>query len=272
MRGFVFWTVLASAQFLVQAAFAWGNLGHQIICQIAYEELKPEIKARVDALVAIDPGYRTFADACTWPDHFPRIRKPEHYVNLPRSAKGIEVAHPCPIADRCVVSAILNDMRDLALSEDVTDQIRLLKSLGHWVGDIHQPLHVSFEDDQGGNSIAIHAAWDNCIIEQRIGQDYSQVAEQLRSEITDHDRARWIPQEIGVESVVGWANETFAITTRPDVQYCIQKEGSCWYASDQEQYRGGVQRVVPIYGAYLSTAAVWCGTNSKGLACGLARS
>ncbi len=33
-------------------------------------------------------------------------------------------------------------------------------------------------------------------------------------------------------------------------------QGSCWYASDQEQYRGGVQRVVPIYGAYLSTAAV----------------
>ena len=183
-------------------------------------------------------------------------------------------------ADRCVVSAILNDMRDLALSEDVTDQIRLLKSLGHWVGDIHQPLHVSFEDDRGGNSIAVtgvcweslHVVWDTCIIEQRIGLDYSQVAEQLRSEITDEDRARWIPQEIGVESVVGWANETFAITTRPDVQYCIQKEGSCWYASDQQQYRGGVQRAVAIYDAFFRPPLLWCGTNSKGLACGLARS
>jgi hypothetical protein len=44
-----------------------------VICQIAYEELKPEIKARVDALVAIDPKFRTFADACTAPDH-PHIR------------------------------------------------------------------------------------------------------------------------------------------------------------------------------------------------------
>ena len=52
--------------------------------------------------------------------------------DLPRSAKGIEVASPCPVADRCVISAILNDTRDLALSLDVSDQLRLLKSLGHW--------------------------------------------------------------------------------------------------------------------------------------------
>jgi S1/P1 Nuclease len=62
--------------------------------------------------------------------------------------------------------------KDLALlsSSTATEQERLesLKYLGHWVGDIHQPLHVSFEDDRGGNSVGIsgslcrwnlHAAW-----------------------------------------------------------------------------------------------------------------
>jgi S1/P1 Nuclease len=49
-------------------------------------------------------------------------------------------------------------------------KIRLivLKSVGHWVGDIHQPLHVSFVDDRGGNNIRVsgqcagnlHATWD----------------------------------------------------------------------------------------------------------------
>jgi hypothetical protein len=40
----------------------------------------------------------------------------------------------------------------------------------HWVGDIHQPLHVSYADDQGGNKIkpidgglytskALHSVW-----------------------------------------------------------------------------------------------------------------
>jgi len=96
-------------------AFAWGNVGRRVICQIAYEELKPEIKARVDALVAIDPKFRT----CTWPDVFLRQRSPEHYVDLPRAAKGIEVERPCPFADHCIISAILNDTRDLALSLNV---------------------------------------------------------------------------------------------------------------------------------------------------------
>ena len=118
-------TLVIAAALSPSPALAWGDVGHRVICQIAYEELKPEIKARVDALVAIDPKFRTFADACTAPDH-PHIRSPEHYVDLPRSAKGIEVAHPCPVADRCVISAILNETRDLALSLDVSDQLRLL--------------------------------------------------------------------------------------------------------------------------------------------------
>ena len=68
MRIFVF-AMFICAGCRVPAAFAWGDIGHRVICQIAYEELKPEIKARLDALIAIDPKFRTFADPCTAPDH-----------------------------------------------------------------------------------------------------------------------------------------------------------------------------------------------------------
>jgi hypothetical protein len=206
MRTLIVLAWLLGAAAMSSPAFAWGDVGHRVICQIAYEELKPEIKSRVDALVAIDPKFRTFPDGCTWPDVFPRQRPPEHFVDLPRTAKGIEVAHPCPVADRCVISAILNDTRDLAFSLDVSDQLRLLKSLGHWVGDVHQPLHVSFDDDRGGNLVAIegpcsksnlHTVWDKCIIEKKIGLDYADVAAKLRAEITDEDRAQWVPLSLG---------------------------------------------------------------------------
>ena len=178
--------IALNSSFVAQAS-AWGELGHQIICQIAYLELKPEIKARVDALIAIDPKFQTFADACTWPDKFPRIRSIEHFLNVPRTDQTVDPAHLCPVADRCVASAILNDTRDLAFSTDVNDQLRLLKSLGHWVGDIHQPFHVAFEDDKGGNAIQVtglcarnlHAVWDSCIIEKKIGLDYPALAEAL---------------------------------------------------------------------------------------------
>src|SRR5262249_31528946 len=92
------------------------DVGHKAVCEIAYQELKPEVKARVDALIAIDPKFHTFAESCTWPDMFPRQRPPEHYVNLPRNSAGLTADHPCPQADKCLVSAILSDMRDLAFS------------------------------------------------------------------------------------------------------------------------------------------------------------
>ena len=210
MRALIGLAAIIGAALMPSSAFAWGDVGHRVICQIAYEELKPEIKARVDALLRERHRGRT----------------------------------SLPVADRCVISAILNDTRDLALSLDVSDQLRLLKSLGHWVGDVHQPLHVSFDDDRCGNLVAIegactkanlHAVWDRCIIEKKIGLDYANIAAKLRAEITDEDRARWIPPIVDVAAVVAWANESSTIAEQPDVQYCVQVTDSCWYAWDQPE-------------------------------------
>jgi hypothetical protein len=53
------------------------------------------------------------------------------------------------------LTAIKKDFEVLS-SNNATQAQKLasLKFLGHWVGDIHQPLHVSFEDDWGGSSLA----------------------------------------------------------------------------------------------------------------------
>jgi hypothetical protein len=124
-------------------------------------------------------------------------------------------------------------------------------------------LHVSFDDDRGGNLVAIagpckfnlHSVWDNCIIEKKIGVDYADTAIKLRAEITDEDRAQWAPPIIDTAAVVAWANESSAIAERPDVQYCVQKADACWYASEQQEYRGGPQRVVALDDAYLAAQA-----------------
>jgi hypothetical protein len=142
-------TALSACSLLLPGpALAWGDLGHRIICEIAFQELNDTARERVKAMIRHDPEFNAFAESCTWPDH-PRRRAPEHYVNLPRDAAGLE-ADPCPLATDCVVSAIAKDLSVLSTSS-ATEQERLesLKYLGHWVGDIHQPLHVSFDDDRG---------------------------------------------------------------------------------------------------------------------------
>src|SRR5262245_52434433 len=133
---------------------AWGDTGHFIICEIAFQELNPKAREAVQRLIR--------------PDH-PRKRAGEHFVNLPRSATGLG-DQPCPVDAPCVVTAIETDLAALTRA-GATDAEKLvaLKFLGHWVGDVHQPLHVSFKDDKGGNDIHedgpcaenLHAAWDS---------------------------------------------------------------------------------------------------------------
>ena len=258
----VFLAAAASQLAAVPQAFAWGDAGHRIVCQLAYLELTPAAKAKVDALIALDPKFHTFAASCTWPDMFPPVRPAEHFLNVPRNARTVDPVNLCPVAEHCVASAILNDARELAAAQDAGERLRLLKSLGHWVGDIHQPLHVSFEDDKGANFIdatgacagSLHIAWDMCIVEKKIGTDETAVAAALRGEIADENRKAWTPASLDAAAVASWANESLAIAESPFVQYCFRHTDGCWYAVEVRQF-SGQKRSVEITAQYLEQEA-----------------
>ncbi|MBO9198163.1 S1/P1 nuclease [Rhizobium sp. 16-449-1b] len=239
-------------------ALAWGDEGHEIVCQIAYLELSPSARQHVDALIAQDTQFREFAKSCTWPDH-PRQRPSEHFLNVDRSAKQVDPAQPCGGAAKCVVSAIVNDTRDLAASPDGAEALRLMKSIGHWVGDVHQPMHVSYEDDRGGNKVYVtgpcddnlHSVWDTCILNETIGPDANSVAIDLRSEVTPQDRTNWIPSDITLDALLGWADESLAISRSPDVEYCILKGDVCQYDESRVKYDNQQTRSVVVDQSYL---------------------
>ena len=132
------------------SVFAWGGLAHEAVCEIAFLEVNDTARQRVIALIQQDEEFDTFRASCNWPDRPPRKRTPEHFVNVPRDMAEIG-DDECPLSENCVVTAIEDDFAVLA-SSDATDEEKLeaLKFLSHWVGDIHPPLHVSFEDDRGG--------------------------------------------------------------------------------------------------------------------------
>lgn len=235
---------------------AWGSPGHRTICQIAFEELTPAVQTEVERLINLDPDFQTFAMSCTFAD-FPRQRAPGHFLNLPRSYMAI-TTDECPMADDCLFRAIEDD---LAILEDDNatddDKLRALKLLGHWVGDIHQPLHVSYQDDRGGNDIdesggpcdnSLHSAWDTCMIQQRLGTSFLDIANELSPEITDHERALW-----QFDSPVEWANESYQITISPEVEYCHQQKGACWYSTQNMMLNDGeAQRSVTIDRPYIA--------------------
>src|SRR3954462_5269363 len=216
-------------------ALGWGKEGPRIVGQIPFDEASPTTRAAITTLIAGDPKFHTFAESCVWPDD-PRQRPEEHFVDVPRYAQAI-VDYKCPVADTCVLSAIALDFGRLKLPEaGPAGHLEALKLLGHWVGDVHQPLHVSFDDDRGANSIDtvgtcqgnLHSAWDSCLLKQSVGiapnasgaqleQQLAAAVVQLEQEITQADRADWI-----ITGPVDWANESLTTAEAPATGYCVR--------------------------------------------------
>ena len=252
--------VMISGLTVPKRVHAWGDLAHQVICEIAFQELTQSARDEVKRLIQQDPdpNFRRFSNSCTWADH-PRKRRDEHFLNLPRTHTAVTNAdQTCPLADTCLLTAIEADtivLKDTNASD--ADKLKALKFLGHWMGDLHQPLHISFQDDRGGNEIGetgpckndLHAVWDTCLITRGIGPQAAGIVAALRAELTDTDRQAWTQGDM-----VTWANESYQITISPNVQYCMQVGGTCQYADNNVTFEEGeTQRMVTVKTSYIIT-------------------
>lgn len=211
------------------SAWAWGDQGHTIICEIAMRLAKPSTRAELRKLIKTDDEFDYFRDSCTWPDH-PRQKAPRHFVNLPRDAEALKT-EACPAAGECVLTGIKEDFAVLSsTTASQSEKLASLKLLGHWVGDIHQPLHVSFKDDKGGNDVLVsgeckynlHSVWDTCLVVEAVGPDVLVAANNLIEAITPVMIEAWIHSD-----PVDWANESFEITKSVQAKYCSMQGTSC---------------------------------------------
>jgi hypothetical protein len=226
-------TIVASVAGARRDAWAWGDQGHKVICEIAVRLVQHRTRAEIQKLISNDERFNSFSDACTWPDH-PRQRASEHFLNLPRDSDGLH-SETCPGASACVVTAIRKDFDVLSSnSASQAQKLASLKFLGHWVGDIHQPLHVSFEDDRGGNSVLVtgecgsnlHSTWDTCLVLKAVGEDADQAASELMKMITPAKNKGWTHS-----GPMDWANESFTVAEQAQTKYCIRQGASCDHRS-----------------------------------------
>ena len=104
--------------------------------------------------------------------------------------------------------------------------------LGHWIGDIHQPLHVSFQSDWGGNKVKVesktnrcttlHWIWDSCIIGTDKETDSELVAEFSKT-LKNLNSTSWL----GGDHYT-WATESLNISRTPSVSYCkLNNQNKC---------------------------------------------
>ena len=194
---------------------AFSQSGHQLICTMAYQLVSDTSRSQLDKLVAKTP-YPHFDHSCSWADEVRSdaefsFASTLHYVNFPRDKQQVTAAD-CP-AHGCILSGIAQMQQ--RLSQNKTDWQALL-FLVHFIGDLHQPLHVSFADDLGGNRTAVyffglpnnlHGVWDFALLKQLSYEADRQQANALLQRISATQQQQWRRGD-----VLSWANESASLT------------------------------------------------------------
>ncbi|APD06063.1 nuclease S(1) [Flavobacteriaceae bacterium UJ101] len=168
-NGFVFICL-----FITSSLFAWGPTGHRATAEIAEHYLSKKTKRKINKLLDNhDMAYwSTYADAIRSDTQYKKY-EPWHYVNYQYGEDYLK-ADKNPKGDviyavnHCI--AILKDK-----NASKKDKAFHLKLLIHFIGDLHQPLHVGHGEDLGGNTLKVewfweksnlHRVWDEGMLDQ----------------------------------------------------------------------------------------------------------
>ena len=198
--------------FPLSDVWAWGPMGHRIVGEIAETRLLPEVKTEIRENFNI----KKLSDVANWADTVrkKRSQSPWHYCNIKVSEWAYDKNRDCPEGS-CVVEKIREFTRAL-LEERLSPAKRkeALMYLIHFVGDVHQPLHLGNARDRGGNKIRVnfkgrstnlHALWDGKLI-QLGGKSLVQYSRNLSLRTTASESKKW-----NSSKVIEWANESRAL-------------------------------------------------------------
>jgi hypothetical protein len=169
----LFPTLFILSLLLPTKTLAWGKNGHALVAEVAFNYLDKNTKAIV--LGYLDG--MTIEDAANWmdnikDDHSYDYMKPYHYTNIDKGEEVIERS------GSNIIFILNQTIKELQNNKNLTNEEIKTKILivFHLVGDLHQPLHVGYGSDKGGNTVQInykgqgtnlHSFWDSGIIYDR---------------------------------------------------------------------------------------------------------
>lgn len=226
-RSFVLGAALLAS---TSPSFAWGQLGHSVIAELAQRHLKPAAQAQLKELI----GDSSLAAISNWADDYKFTTEGKstyrwHFVDIDVARSNYDAALDCKESNQqgtCIVDglpAAITVLKDVTRPKE--DRLRALKLVVHLMGDLEQPLHASERsDDQGGNKLNVilrakrsdgktytrastfHSMWDDSLIDLQ-AYSWGSYVDALdegplpNAETPPYDQAR----------IAGWANETHAL-------------------------------------------------------------
>jgi len=221
----------------ITECFAWGKDGHTAIGTLAVAQLQPHARSELENIIQPGPlDGLAMEEACNWPDVMRNREEwdwssPLHYVNIPRGDDTYDQSRDCPMPSdgathpepRCATEAIKFYANRLN-SQQITGLQRwqAFAWVCHLVGDLHQPMHAGFADDQGGNLVEVtfndaqvnlHRFWDSVLINEQAG-NWQNLLDQLSVLPPVQVNSDW-----SHEMVNDWTSEIHTLTSTPGTMY-----------------------------------------------------
>ena len=245
-------TILFSFSFSSMAW--WGATGHRVVGEIAQSYLSAKARKAIKEIL----GDETLAMASNWADFIKSdsnygYLSPWHYVNLKGGMTANELQAKL-LADTGAnlfskTNFIIGELKNKQLPKD--KKLLYLRLLIHFIGDMHQPLHVGGRaEDLGGNRVKvlwfneptnIHAVWDDKLPEfQKLSYTewtaaINHTSKKQRQEWQNQPMTEWCQESYQV------AQEIYAEITQPDQKLSYAYNFDHIDTLNQRLLKGGVR-------------------------------
>jgi hypothetical protein len=206
MKKYIVTFIISTVFLLPNNSFAWSEKGHALVAQVALNYLDANTKKIVNQYL----DGMTFEDAANWMDNIKSDKKYDymrklHYINADRGQSIV------PNNEENIVGALTKTIEELKNYKSLSKEEVKIKIciIFHLIGDLHQPLHVGYGEDRGGNNFQInfygkgtnlHSFFDSGIIEYK-GLTLSQCLK--AKNFTKEELS-----EVEKIDVVNWANQS----------------------------------------------------------------
>ena len=203
--------------YLPLQSMAWGMLGHRVVGEVADSYLNGKTRREIKAIL----GNESIAMASNWADFIKSDTSYNylsnwHYANF---MDNLDYQLLRTALDKETGTNIYNRIRFLSseLKNKTLESSKkrmYLRLLIHFVGDIHQPMHMGRKEDSGGNGIKIfwfnqpsnlHRLWDSDIIESQ-QLSYTEYTAAINYP-GKTDLNKWLKDDLSV-----WAFESYQIS------------------------------------------------------------
>jgi hypothetical protein len=167
---------------------AWDKKGHDITAAIAQRHLTKKARKQISELLdgkTIIYWAPWMDDASNSPEY--KYSKTWHYLDI---SKGMDVMDFVKKDKKGDIIVAINAQIETLKNENLSREQRqlALKFLVHLMGDLHQPLHLGYPEDKGGNTIkvvffnretSLHAMWDGAITARAHDWSHTEWAEEI---------------------------------------------------------------------------------------------